>query len=116
MTDARADLYKPDGGDYAENTALTDVIGPHPKAKILAALLATGKDVTVTQLSDLAGVGRSTVYRHIDPLLEYGIVEESRVVGNSTFYQINQESALAEKLEDLEWALRDEYESEGESE
>lgn len=112
MTDARKDLYKPDGGSYAENAAITDLIGTHPKAKILASLLSTGTDVTITQLSELAGVGRTTVYRYLEPMVDLGVVEASREVGNSTFYQLNQDSEVAEKLASLEWALLDEYEQE----
>lgn len=95
---------------YGEGQMITEVLGDHPKTKMLAVLLSTGQDLTITQLANQSGITRTTVYRHIDPLLKVGLIEESRTDGNSTYYQINQESDLARELARFEWELVDENE------
>lgn len=92
----------------AENTVLTDVLGPHAKVKILVALLSeNNRDLNPTDISRLAGIDRSTFYEHIDDLVAYGVVEETRTVGNSQMYQINRDNPAAEDLAQLEWDLLD---------
>lgn len=92
----------------AENTVLTDVLGNHPKVKIIVALLGeSNHDRNATELSRLAGIDRSTFYEHLDDLLAYGIVEQTRTVGNSPMYRIDRENSAAEDLAALEWDLLD---------
>jgi DNA-binding transcriptional ArsR family regulator len=91
---------------YAENTVLTDVLGNHAKVKMIVALLSEcDQDLNATELARLAGIDRSTFYEHIDDLLAYGIVEETRQVANSQMYQIDRDSDVAEDLAQLEWDL-----------
>jgi len=92
----------------AEDTVLTDVLGDHPKVKILVALLGeSDHDRNPTEIAHLAGIDRSTFYDHVDDLLAYGIVERTRTVGNSPMYRIGRENAAAEDLAALEWDLLD---------
>lgn len=95
---------------YAEHSALTDLLGNHPKTKILAALLSESHDVNVSRIAELAGMSRTTVYDHIDDLQELNVVEKTRKVGGSPLYQINKDSKTSEELAQLEWALVEEYE------
>lgn len=91
---------------YAEETLLLDVLGDHPKTRILSALLADhDHDLNPTDIARLAGLERSTVYNHIDDLLAYRLVEQTRTVGNSTMYQLNEDSDAAKRLAAFEWAL-----------
>lgn len=95
----------------ASETVLTDVLGGHAKVKILVALLGeSDRDLNATEIARLAGIDRSTFYDHIDDLLAYDLVVETRTVGNSTMYQINRDSAAAEDLAQLEWDLLDQVE------
>ncbi len=55
-------------------------------------------DINITDIARMAGLERKTVYSHLDPLLAYGLVEESRTVGNSTMYQINTANEAAKAL------------------
>lgn len=98
-----------DGGESAgENTVLTDVLGPHAKVKMLSVLLAENdRDLNATEISRLAGIDSSTFYEHIDDLLAYELVVQTRVVGNSKMYQINRENPAAEDLAQFEWDLLD---------
>jgi DNA-binding transcriptional ArsR family regulator len=90
----------------AEDTVLTDVLGNHAKVKMLVALLGeSDQDLNATELARLAGIDRSTFYEHIDDLLAYGIVEETRQVANSQMYKLNRNSDAAEDLARLEWDL-----------
>lgn len=92
----------------ADDTVLTDVFGPHAKVKILVALLSkNNRDLNPTDIARLAGIDRSTFYDHIDDLVAYDIIEETRTVGNSQMYQINRDNPAAEDLAQLEWDLLD---------
>lgn len=92
----------------AEATVLTDVLGDHPKVEIIVALLAENdRDRNPTEIARLAGIDRTTFYEHVDDLLAYGIVEQTRTVGNSPMYQIGRENPAAEDLAALEWDLLD---------
>jgi len=93
---------------YAEGTALTKLLGDGPKVKILSAFLADpGWDHNVTEIAEMAGVSRNTVYRHIDDLTDLGVVERTRERGGSPQYQINKDNTAAKKLAELEWELVD---------
>ncbi|GAA0288687.1 winged helix-turn-helix domain-containing protein [Halobacterium noricense] len=95
----------------ASETVLTDVLGGHAKVRILTALLGEPeRDLNATEVARLAGIDRSTFYDHIDDLLAYDVVMETRTVGNSTMYQINRESDAAEDLAQLEWDLLEQVE------
>lgn len=92
----------------AEGAVLTDVLGPHAKVKILVALLGENdRDLNATEIARLAGVDRSTFYEHLDDLLAYDVIEETRQVGNSQMYQINRDNPAAEALAQMEWDLLD---------
>lgn len=98
----------PDAVDAAGDTVLTDVFGGHAKVKILTALLGeSDRDLNPTEIARLAGIDRSTFYEHVDDLLAYGIVEQTRTVGNSPMYRIDRENPAAEDLAALEWDLLD---------
>lgn len=98
-----------EGGDgaFAEHTALVELFGNHPKVKILVSLLSKGHDINVSQIAVLAGTSRSTVYNHLDDLIELNVVEHTRNVGGSPMYQINRDSQVAKKIAQLEWELID---------
>lgn len=95
---------------YAEQTALTKLLGDHPKVKILSSLLSEGQDINVSQIADLTGMSRSTVYNHIDELINLNVIEHTRDIGGSPLYQINRDSEPGKLLAQLEWKLLDEFE------
>jgi len=93
---------------YAEGHALTNLFGESAKPKIIAALLSESDvDVNVTDIADLAGLHRTTVYDHIDDLEALGVVEQTRTVSGSPMYQINRDSDVAEDIAKLHWDLLD---------
>ncbi|MFB6194181.1 MAG: winged helix-turn-helix domain-containing protein [Halobaculum sp.] len=99
---------------FADEAILTRLFGDDPKVKIVSVLLAEGRDIDATRIAELGGMGRSTVYQHIDSLLELDVVEQTREVGGSPLYQLNRDSEVAQKLGELEWALLDELAEDGE--
>lgn len=97
-----------DGESYSEETPLTILFGDGPKVRILAALLADPElDHNVTEIAEMAGVSRNTVYRHLDDLLDIGVVRKTRETGGSPRYKIDKENPAAKKLAELEWELVD---------
>ncbi|WP_396614113.1 winged helix-turn-helix domain-containing protein (plasmid) [Haloferax sp. S1W] len=108
MSTDYADSDNENDEPYAEGTALTALLGDGPKVKILAAFLAEPDfDLNVTEVANMAGVSRNTVYRHIDDLTELGVVIKTRETGGSPRYKINKDNVAAKKLAELEWELID---------
>lgn len=99
-------LTKTEDETYAAGTALTRLFGDAAKTKLLAALLSESDvDQNVSDLADLAGLHRTTVYDHIDDFVELGVVEQTRTVGGSPMYRIDRDSDVAEDVAQLEWDL-----------
>lgn len=83
---------------------INDVLGDHPRTEIVFTLIAQSRssgeyrDLNVSDIARMAGLERSTVYDHLDTLLDTGVIEETRTIGNSTMYQINRDSEAAKGL------------------
>lgn len=89
-----------------EGQAALNALGDHPKTRLLLALLTDpDRDYNMTDIARLADTDRSTVYRHIDDLLEMGLVTKTRKAGNAQMYQINHESDAAEAFASFEWEV-----------
>lgn len=101
--------------NYTDSAALTMLFGDSPKVKILAVLLKQGRDTNVSTIADLGGMSRSSVYRHIDTLINLDVVEKTREVSGSPLYQVNRQSAVAQKLGELQYELVDVVAGEDES-
>lgn len=72
------------------------------RLKIIGAMLGTeARDINITEISDRSGVARSTVYEHIDTLVEMGIIMETREIGGSKMYQLNSSSPIVEGVKQL---------------
>lgn len=94
------------GDAYADTSVLIDVLGNNTQVRVLAVLIGEAdRDLNATEISQQAGIGKSSFYNHIDDLLAYELVEQVRSVGNSPMYQINTESAAAAALAEFEWSL-----------
>lgn len=97
---------------FAEQTVLTELLGDHPKVKILAVLLSEGRDINISEIAKQAGMSRSTVYNHIHDLEDLAVVDQTREISGSPLYQLNRQSPIAKNLAQLEWVLLDEVEIE----
>lgn len=93
-----------------ELALLTQLLGDSAKVKIIAAMLSEDfHDLSVTQIANVAGVHRTTVYEHLEDLEELDVIVNTRTTGGSPMYQINQDSRVAKQLKNLELALLDEF-------
>lgn len=106
MHDSKSVDDSDSGGVGPEGGAVVDVLGDHPKTRILLALLTDPeRDYNVTDIARLADTDRSTVYRHLDDLIEVGMVERTRTSGNAPMYQIDRDSDAAAAFATFEWEV-----------
>jgi DNA-binding transcriptional ArsR family regulator len=69
--------------DSSDDTALLDVLGGSVARTILAT--ARGEAATADELAAACDVSESTVYRHLNGLVEAGLVEKSRSQGTPVY-------------------------------
>jgi DNA-binding IclR family transcriptional regulator len=62
-------------------------------------------DYNVTEIAEKSNLKRDTVYKYLDTLRAWGLVEKTRKVGNSQMFSLNNDSAAAESLAKFEWDL-----------
>lgn len=96
-----------DSVPFAEQTVITDLLGDHPKVKILSVLSSEARDISVSRIAKQSGASRSTVYNHLDDLLELNVVVQTRELGGSPLYELNKNDEAAKKFAQLEWAVLD---------
>lgn len=88
---------------FADGTPLVELFGKPARTKLVSVFVdERDRDLSVSELARQAGVARSTVYDHLDQLVELGIVVETRNTGPSTRYQLNSESEIADTLYQLD--------------
>lgn len=88
---------------FADGTPLMHLFGMPARTRLLSVFVDEREyDLTVTEMAEQAGIARSTVYDHLDDLLELGIIEETRTSGGSTRYQLNEDSEIATELYKLD--------------
>ncbi|MBS1263690.1 MAG: hypothetical protein MAG715_00875 [Methanonatronarchaeales archaeon] len=92
---------------FAEGAALTYLFGDHSKTRILATMLSeSDMDLSVTEITRISGLNRTTVYKHLDDLEELGVIVNTRKTAGQ-MYQINSDSEVVQDLAKLEWDLFD---------
>lgn len=68
----------------------TAVFGDAPHVRVVDFLLEdAAPDHTITDIARGASVARPTVYKVMDELLDEGLVRETRTVGNSRFFALD---------------------------
>jgi DNA-binding transcriptional ArsR family regulator len=70
------------------------------QARLLSALLLTGEELSITDLSTQAGLAYPTAHREVARLLDAGILSE-RQVGRTRLIRANGESPLVEPLREI---------------
>lgn len=90
---------------YAEGTPLMALFGTPARTKILSVLISErGRDLSKSEIARQAGVSRTTVYEHIEELVELGVVQHTRKTrdGQSQRYQFDDERRIGAALHQLE--------------
>lgn len=114
LSDERAGPAEATG--LAAEGVLTTLYGSHPRTKILVALLVEDwHDIPASKIADLADLDRSTVYRHIKPLVELGVVVQEREIAGANCYRIDRDSELAKLVKRTEEAVLDRQSEDGAS-
>lgn len=89
---------------YAEN-AMTELLGDHPKARILTVLVGKEyRELTASQICDLAGIRREAFDEYVGDLLDFGVVE-AEGSGDEQVYRLSDDSDLAGDLKELQFDL-----------
>lgn len=92
---------------FADGTPLVELLGDSARVRILSVLVdERTRDLSISEIARQAGVARSTVYDHLDPLEELDAVVHTRTSGASERYQLadNQIGEFLYKLDGV--ALR----------
>jgi len=75
------------------------IFGSTPELKTLQFLIAHSHfDYTKKELAEHAGISRQTVYKVLELFLKWGIVKETRKIGNVTLYTLNKKNKLVESF------------------
>ena len=94
---------------------LTEIFGTTCKrAKVFDLLLSHPyTEYTKTDIAECAEISRNTLDTFIDDLVEYGIINLTRRIGNGQLYQINMKSTITQALNSFQNQLADiEFEKE----
>ena len=80
-------------------TLFRRALGDTAKIRVLEFFIE-GRELEYS-LSDIvegAGIGRTTLFRIFEDLLEVGIVVPTRVIGNAKLYKLNMENVFVQKM------------------
>jgi len=73
------------------------IFGSTPELKVLQFLLAHSHfDYTKKEIAEHAGISRQTVYNVLDIFLTWGIIKETRKIGNVTLYTLHKTNPLVQ--------------------
>lgn len=64
-----------------------------------------GLDLTKTDIAEIAGVSRDSVYRILPIWEKLGIVKETRKIGATTLYTLNKDNEAVKALKTFDWKL-----------
>jgi len=89
----------------AAQKQLFEVIGNASRLKILLALWKYNKELKIYKICQFTGLGRSAVRRHIQVLVENGLVSK-KIYGEIPLYSINMENPITKALTDFFTKIR----------
>lgn len=101
MTDT---TNNPDDETYVDNHILLDVLGDHPRTRMLAVFIGhPNMWFTAAETANYAGLDTDTVHSHLDALHDWEIINTNPE--NDTKYSVNTDNDAAESLAEFEWAI-----------
>lgn len=82
----------------SDASPLQRLLGSDARAKLVSAFLRRpGKELTVPEVAKLSDIDRTSVYRHVDTLVEVGLVEEVEG-GAGRSFRLDMEDELTQSL------------------
>ena len=89
-----------------EETLLTRCLGNSPTLRIVDYFLDNRLlDYTKNEIIENLNMGRVTFFKYWKELEEFGVVKETRKIGKSKLYRLNEENEIVQKLMMLDSVL-----------
>ena len=82
-----------------ETTIFREALGDSPVIRVLDFLIeGRGLDYSLTDITENANIGWTTLHRIWDKLLQLNIVVSTREIGRAKLFKLNEENPAVEKL------------------
>jgi len=89
-----------------EKSLFIKFMGDSPMVRILDYLLTERElDFSISDMARNAGIGRTTLYRIWEKLVENKIIVSTRVIGKAKLYKLNMENNAIKKLIEIDDVL-----------
>lgn len=86
-----------------EKSLFIEFMGDSPMMRVLDYLLTERElDFSITDIADNAGIGRATLYRIWDGLIDNKIIVPTRVIGKAKLFKLNAENPKIKKLIEID--------------
>ena len=83
----------------SDKSLFIEFMGDSPMIKVLDYLLTERElDFCITDMAENAGIGRATLYRLWDNLIENRIIVHTRDIGKAKLFKLNMENPKIKKL------------------
>lgn len=89
-----------------EKSIFLQVVGDTPKLRILDFLLTFQKfDYSLTEIARNAKISYSNLMLIWPELIKTGIVTQTRTVGKSKMFKLNEKNPIVQELSRLQWSI-----------
>ena len=89
-----------------QKSLFIDFMGDSPTVRVLDYLLTERDlDFSISDMARNAGIGRTTLYRIWDDLINNKIIVPTRTIGKAKLYKLNKDSIKIQKLIEIDDAL-----------
>jgi len=82
-----------------ETTIFREALGDSPVIRVLDFLIeGRGLDYSLTDITENANIGWTTLHRIWDKLIQFNMVVPTREIGRAKLFKLNEENPAVEKL------------------
>ncbi len=86
-----------------EKSLFIEFMGDSPMIRVLDCILTERElDFSITDIANNAGIGRATLYRIWDDLIDNKIIVSTRVIGKAKLFKLNTENPKIRKLIEID--------------
>ena len=87
----------------SKNSLFIELLGDSPTIRVLDFLLTERElDFSISDMARNAGIGRATLYRIWEQLIENNIINHTRTIGKSKLYKLNIQNPKIKKLVEID--------------